>query len=129
MVVKHEHIPTEQTKMDNQVQTTYNRKNWSSVILWNLEHPAHKRLSLEMVNELPGRDLHRFCWLEDGEIGDLPLAWNYLVGVDPDSEVDLGIKPKLLHYTLGTPELGIKGSYAREWLSEREIMDASRAYR
>ena len=33
------------------------RKNWSSLVLWNMDHPGTKRLTLDMVNELPGRDL------------------------------------------------------------------------
>ena len=68
-VVKREHVPDEDLKMDDQAQTVYPRKNWSSLILWNLWHPANERLTLDMVNTLPGRDLHRFCWLEDAEIG------------------------------------------------------------
>ena len=59
----------------------YSRKNWSSVVLWNWAHPANRRLTLEMVNTLPGRDLHAFCWLDEWEIGELPVEWNYLVGV------------------------------------------------
>src|SRR5690606_17567627 len=99
-VVKRRHEPGEQTKMDKQVQTAYPRKNWSSVILWNRKHPANARLTLDMVNSLPGRDLHRFCWLEDDEIGELPLECNWLVGVDADEG-----SPKLLHYTLGLPSM------------------------
>lgn len=122
-VVKRRHEPDETTKMDGQIQTSYQRKNWSSVILWNLRHPGTVRLTLEMVNSLPGRDLHAFCWLEDEEIGELPAGWNYLVGVD-----DLTVKPALLHFTKGTPELtGAKEApWADVWLNELAIMDASR---
>ena len=60
-----------------------------------------------MVNTLPGRDLHRFCWLEDDEIGELPPEWNHLVGIDPDTKA---ARPALLHYTLGTAEVGVDGS-------------------
>jgi len=99
-VVKHQHEPVEQTKMDGQVQTTYARKNWSSVVLWNCEHEANKRLTLEELNTWPGRDLHAFKWLRDDEIGDLPQEWNHLVGVSPASET-----MKLAHFTLGGPWL------------------------
>ena len=34
MCVKHQHIPPEDTKMDGCIQTTYPRKNWSSMVLW-----------------------------------------------------------------------------------------------
>lgn len=122
-VVKREHVPTATKKMDGQQQTRYARKNWSSVVLWNLRHKAHRRLTIEMVNELPGRDLHRFCWLEDDEIGELPARWNHLVGVDKiDGE------PGLLHFTDGTPEVGRKdGRWSALWLQELRIMDATRA--
>lgn len=88
------------TKMDGQVQTVYQRKNWSSVMLFNCDHPSNRRLSLQDVNERPGRDLHRFFWLHDSEIGVLPAEWNWLVGVQEKPAA-----PKLAHFTLGTPNL------------------------
>lgn len=126
-VVKHHYTPAELKKMDGRAQTTYLRKNWSSVILWNLTHPANARLTVEMVNTLPGRELHRFCWLEDEEIGELPLEWNYLVGVEPDV-TQTGVRPKLLHFTLGLPTMpGYEnGPYADVWKHELAIMDATR---
>lgn len=87
------------TKMGGQTQTSYNRKNWSSVTLYNCDHIANRRLSLRDVNERPGRDLHRFYWLNDHEIGDLDVRWNHLVGVTSDPLPEGGI----LHYTLGGP--------------------------
>lgn len=98
MVVKHEHEGAEKSKMCGMAQTVYNRKNWSSVMLFNCDHPANRRLSLRDVNERPGRDLHQFYWLNDDEIGELPNDWNWLVGVQPKPE-----SPKLCHFTLGGP--------------------------
>lgn len=125
MVVKQHHQPKEDKKMDDQVQTKYYRKNWSSVILWNTEHRANSKLTLEMVNSLPGRDLHRFCWLEDDEIGELPPCWNHLVGVD---HVSNKTPPKLLHYTLGIPAMPgyEEGPWADVWLKELAILDSTR---
>jgi hypothetical protein len=131
MVVKRRHQANDGMKMDGQIQTVYTRKMWSSVMLWNVRHPANERLTLEMVNQLPGRDLHRFCWLEDNEIGDLPLAWNWLVGIDPGEPTDLawwpglGL-PKLLHYTLGAPFMrGYEhGPWSQPWHQERSIMES-----
>ena len=85
--------------MGSQIQVGYTRKNWSSVALFNCDHPANRRLSLRDVNERPGRDLHNFVWLNDIEIGDLDARWNHLVGVTSDPLPEGGI----LHYTLGGP--------------------------
>lgn len=99
-VVKRDQPPGASFKMDGVSQTTYPRKNWSSVCLWNTAHPGHQRLRLEDVQAKPGRWLHAFSWLRDDEIGDLPRAWNHLVGIDPEEE---RADARLLHYTLGGP--------------------------
>lgn len=111
-VVKHDHRPTELRKMDGQVQTAYPCKNWSSVMLWNVEHPANRRLTLDFINSAPGRMLHSFCWLDEEEIGELPAEWNHLVGVNPPNP-----DAKIAHFTLGTPDmLGYEESeFADEW--------------
>lgn len=87
-------------KMDGQQQSSYPRKGWSSVCLWNCDHPANRRLSLKDVQERRGRDLHAFYWLHDSEIGALPPEWNYLVDVMPRPA-----QPKIAHFTLGTPDM------------------------
>jgi hypothetical protein len=113
--------PAEAVKKGGQAQTSYPRKNWSSVMLWNLDHPAHRRLSLADVNHRVGRDLHRFCWLEDAEIGALPARWNHLVGVD-ERDADA----RLAHFTLGLPD--VRGyeycEFSDEWREERALLRA-----
>jgi hypothetical protein len=111
-VVKHSYTPAETMKMDGQIQTAYARKNWSSVMLWNCEHPAHRALTLDILNHWPGRDLHAFKWLRDEEIGALPAAWNYLVGVSPKLP-----DVKLAHFTLGLPNMAgyEQCEFAEEW--------------
>lgn len=115
MVVKHNYQAMGAVKMDGQVQSNYNRKNWSSVCWWNCAHPSNKLLTPELVNKLPGRDLHAFCWLADDEIGELPPEYNYLVGVSPKE-----IVPILAHFTNGVPHM--KGyhncEYADLWRLE-----------
>lgn len=98
MVVKHPNLPAAGTKMDGKPQIPYPRKNWSSVLLYNCDHPANRRLSLHDVNTRPGRDLHAFYWLADSEIGELPAGFNWLVNVQP-RPADL----KIAHFTLGGP--------------------------
>jgi lipopolysaccharide biosynthesis glycosyltransferase len=117
MCVQHpNYVPPETTKMDGQLQTLYARKNWSSVMLFNCDHPSNKALTVEMVNTLPGRDLHRFCWLKDEEIGALDPAWNWLVGTS-----DPSINPGIVHFTAGGPWLSDYENvpYADEWRAER----------
>ncbi len=117
MCVQHDYRPKEAIKMDGQQQTQYGRKNWSSACLWNVEHPSNKKLTLQMVNGIPGRDLHRFCWLDDSEIGALPHEWNYLVG---HTELPDGADPKLVHWTAGGPwfEAYRNTEFADEWRAE-----------
>jgi len=105
--VKHRHEPTATEKMDGQVQTRYFRKNWSSMMIINCDHPANSKLTVELVNTVPGRDLHAFCWLEDDEIGALDTGWNYLVPTDV----------KIAHFTEGVPDMpGYEQQpFADEW--------------
>lgn len=98
--VKHNHQPTNDTKMDGQAQTRYSRKNWSSVMVFNCDHPSNTHLTIDLVNSVPGRDLHRFCWLEDSEIGELHPVCNYLVG---HTKLEQGVEPELVHWTDGAP--------------------------
>jgi hypothetical protein len=97
-VVKHGKLQRGGLKMDGQDQTIYQRKNWSSVCLYNCDHPANRRLSLQDINERPGRDLHSFYWLADSEIGDLSPEYNWLVNVQPKPE-----RPRIAHFTEGGP--------------------------
>jgi lipopolysaccharide biosynthesis glycosyltransferase len=113
--VKHNHVPDASIKMDNQIQTRYARKNWSSVMVFNCDHESNKKLTVSALNSLPGRDLHRFCWLEDDEIGALGPEWNYLVG-----ETKADVDPCIVHFTSGGPWMHgyERVEYAGEWREE-----------
>lgn len=76
----------------------YPRKNWSSVMLFNCDHPANRRLSLWDVNNRTRQELHSLYWLHDDEIGSLDPAWNWLVNEQPKPD-NLGIA----HFTNGGP--------------------------
>jgi hypothetical protein len=104
-VVKHDYKTKHRRKYrgtemeaDNQ---DYERKNWSSLILWNCAHRAHfkaRQKIREAIKNSDGAYLHRFGWLQDDEIGELPPEWNWLVdeyGPNPEA--------KLLHWTAGIP--------------------------
>jgi lipopolysaccharide biosynthesis glycosyltransferase len=120
MAVKHKQkVGTAEVKMVDQASVYYNRKNWSSVMLINCDHPANERLTVDDINAWPGRDLHAFKWLRDEEIGELPEEWNYLVEVSDPEKIE---NAKILHYTLGGP--WIRGWQAKEsdryWLEIRD---------
>jgi lipopolysaccharide biosynthesis glycosyltransferase len=97
-VVKHNYKTRMTEKYMGAKNEDYPRKNWSSVILWNCSSWPNRKLTPEFVQQQPGSYLHRFSWLDDERIGELPVEWNWLpdeFGANPDA--------KLLHYTLGTP--------------------------
>ena len=118
MCVKHEHVPKEEVKFLGAAQTKYQKKNWSSVMLFN--NARCKALTPEYVNTASGLDLHQFKWLEgDDLIGELPHCWNHLVGYD-----DPRPGQSLVHYTIGGPyfEKWQDCEYSAEWFAEREAM-------
>ncbi|MGC6285921.1 MAG: glycosyltransferase [Polaribacter sp.] len=98
MVVKHDYQTKTSIKYLGNINENYPRKNWSSVILWNCSHPKHKILTPEFVSNQTGKFLHRFSWLDDNDIGELPIEWNWLA-----CEYEKNTEAKLIHYTLGTP--------------------------
>ena len=98
MVVKHDYQTKASIKYLGNINENYPRKNWSSVILWNCSHPKHKILTPEFVSNQTGKFLHRFSWLDDNDIGELPIEWNWLA-----CEYEKNTDAKLIHYTLGTP--------------------------
>jgi hypothetical protein len=102
-VVKHDYKTKHARKyIDTHMEAEnldYPRKNWSSLVLWNCSHAANRLLTPEFVSQSPGSLLHRFGWLKDDQIGEIPPEWNALSG-----EQDLS-GANLIHYTLGVPAL------------------------
>lgn len=119
--VKHDHRPPGTVKMDGQTQSIYARKNWSSVMVFNVDHPSNKKLTLELINSAPGKLLHQFCWLAEDEIGELDVEWNWLVRSSPPRA-----EPKLVHFTEGVPDMrGYENDpFAEEWRRELEAWAA-----
>ena len=120
-VVKHVHVPKEEKKFLGQVQTKYEKKNWSSVMLMNCA--KCKALTPEYVNRASGLELHQFKWLgDDALIGALPARWNHLVGYDaPDPNA------ALVHYTIGGPWFPEYAGceFSDEWRAAREAMNSA----
>lgn len=122
-VVKHQYQPKEETKFLGQIQTRYQRKNWSSVMVFN--NALCSKLTVDYVQAANGLDLHQFTWTEDYRIQNLPKEWNWLVG-EPGYENGTG-SPKLLHYTKGTPCFKEYESceYADLWHEEKLDMNSA----
>jgi len=97
-VVKHNYKTKKTVKYLGNKNEDYPRKNWSSLILWNCGHPDNKILTPKFIQEKLGSFLHRFSWLDDSHIGELPLEWNWLAIEYPDNP-----NANIVHYTLGTP--------------------------
>lgn len=118
MVVKHDHVPREEKKFLDQPQTPYQKKNWSSVMLFN--NARCGALTPAYVNTASGLELHQFKWLEnDGLIGEIPSCWNHLVGYHPPRGDASNV-----HFTLGGPYFDEYRDceYAEEWRRARQAM-------
>ena len=124
MCVHHDHRPTETTKMDGAVQTSYPRKNWSSLMLFNCGHPAARSLTPQVVNTQSGAYLHRMQWAPDAAIGALPSTWNWLEGSLPKPASGT---PSAVHFTRGGPwfDNWRDVDYGDLWLAERAALDAA----
>jgi hypothetical protein len=100
-VVKHEYEPRSARKYVGTPMEAanegYPRKNWSSLIVWDCGHYMNRVLTPEYVKEKDGSFLHRFGWLEDERVGELPAEWNWL------DEFGASTTAKLIHYTNGVP--------------------------
>jgi hypothetical protein len=94
--------------MDGQIQQQYNRKNWSSFMLWNCSHAANLKLTVDDANVKPGSWLHGMRWLEEEEIGNISEEWNWLDDWSPEH-----IDPKNVHFTTGGP-------WFTEWEPKRQ---------
>ena len=115
-VCKHNYTPKEDKKFLGQVQTKYEKKNWSSFMLMNCRKCT--TLTPDYVNKASGLELHQFKWLEgDHLIGDLPLEWNWLVG-----EYEHKDDVKNVHYTKGGPwfEEYARCDYSQDWFRNLE---------
>jgi lipopolysaccharide biosynthesis glycosyltransferase len=120
-VVKHDYKTKMTEKYLGAKNEDYPRKNWSSVILWNCSSFPNRKLTPEFVQRATGAELHRFSWLDNDRIGELPPEWNWL-----DVEYDPNPNAKLVHYTLGTPcfhEFATQGNFADEWHRERVLTE------
>ena len=117
-VVKHDYTPRPEDKFLGQRQSIYEKKNWSSLMVFN--NTLCRTLTPEFVNRASGLELHQFKWLpSETWVGELDKNWNHLVGeYQPNPEA------KIAHFTLGTPCFPKYSDceFAEEWKAERDMM-------
>jgi hypothetical protein len=136
---QHDYVPKADTLKATGIQTSYPRKNWSSLMLF--DNTACLSLSPAYINAASPSDLHRLVWARESiwdndrgcyadeereSVGSLPLEWNWLVG-----EYDDNPNAKVLHYTLGSPCFpGYEdGPMAEVWWEEyRSMMAPMKTY-
>ena len=117
MVVKHDYQTKHPVKYLGQRNEDYPCKNWSSVMLMDCGNAVWRRPSYKELLKGPTGFLHRFAFLEDERIGELPKEWNWLV-----SEYPRNSQAKLVHYTIGIPPFYPSCDYSAEWFNEMRAM-------
>ena len=118
-VVKHDYLTQYTrkyvgTKMEAQ-NDNYSRKNWSSLMLINCAHRFWRRISPETIGNMTGPQLHRFTFIDERYIGELPHEWNHLVMEYPHNA-----NAKIAHFTLGVPAFHEYRNvpFSEEWREE-----------
>tara|TARA_R110000868_G_scaffold336958_2_gene597887 strand:- start:813 stop:1502 length:690 start_codon:yes stop_codon:yes gene_type:complete len=114
-VVKHDYTPKNDIKFLGQRQTTYEKKNWSSLMVFN-NWKCH-RLTVDVVNKESGMYLHQFHWAD--KVGEISKDWNHLVG-----EYEPNKNAKNVHFTLGAPcfKHYFTCEFSKEWRDECKMM-------
>jgi lipopolysaccharide biosynthesis glycosyltransferase len=113
-VVQHDYSPSNTVKMYGCPQTSYPRKNWSSLMI--MDCSRLKLWSKQVVETQTGAYLHRFQDIRDEAIGEIPKTWNTLDWMDAST--------RLIHYTNGGPwfEQYRDHPHADVWYAARDAM-------
>lgn len=98
--VKHDFSKKSDTKFNNQKDVWYDKKLWSSLMVFNNSHPDCKKLTLDKVLTESGQYLHQFKWTEEEKIASIPKKWNWCEGYDDMSRIH---DAKGMHWTRGGP--------------------------
>lgn len=110
--VKHDYRPKNHKKMDNKEQINYDKKLWSSLMVFDIDHPLNKPLTKQYVNTSDGRALHTFQWLKEEDIGSINERWNF---IENHSEPRVPFSSiGAIHFTEGVPFMAgyENGAYA-----------------
>jgi hypothetical protein len=98
--VQHDFNPTNEKKMDDIIQSKYNMKLWSAMMVFDMDNPDNAHLLPETVNTETGRWLHNFGWVTDSHrIGNIDEKWHYVPNHSEKNTTDIAS----IHYTEGGP--------------------------
>lgn len=98
--VKHDFTQKYDTKFTNVKDVWYDKKLWSSLMVFNNSHPDCQKLTLESVQRESGQYLHQFEWTTDECIASLPHKWNWCEGY---SDINKIHEAAGMHWTRGGP--------------------------
>ena len=116
-VVKHDYQTRHPGKYLGQKNYDYPKKNQSSLMLINCAHFGWRNIKPQSIIDMPGSELHRFNFLKDDVIGELPPEWNYIC-----NEPNQHGPAKIAHYSIGLPVWYRDTEYSVDWFSERDKM-------
>lgn len=108
-VAKHNYQTNKTLKMDNKAQVNYDKKLWSSLMVFNIDHPDNAVLNKNLVNTADGRYLHTFKWLDkadssaDSHIGTISERFNFIPEHSEARVADNMIGA--IHFTEGGPSM------------------------
>jgi len=96
--VQHKHKASRKEKMNGVKNTSYPKKLWSSMMVFNNAHPDCKKLTPEVINTESGKYLHQFKWAS--KINKIPDHFVWTEGYDDPALIS---KRRALHFTHGGP--------------------------
>ena len=85
--VQHDYTPAYRVKMDGKKQASYPRKNWSSFMVFNCDHPDVRALTPAVVNSAAPAYLHQFKWIGDDRARHLVERHQVTTGPEHDAVV------------------------------------------
>lgn len=106
-VVQHDFKKKYDTKFGDTKDVWYEKKLWSSLMVFNNAHPDCKKLTPEVINNESGKYLHQFEWTEN--IGKIPDIWAWQEGY---SDVEDFKDAYSYHWT--------RGGY---WINNMDVSD------
>jgi hypothetical protein len=105
--VKHDFKESKTEKMGGLKNTSYDKKLWSSMMVFNNAHPDCKKLTPDIINTCDGQYLHQFKWASS--VDAIPNKYVWTEGYSDITDIE---RSHSVHYTHGGP-----------WIDGMEVSD------